>query len=320
MNKTAINEIVDAIKNSSSVLICGHIRPDGDCISSALAVRHFCRALGKRADAVCDAEKSPSFAFMPEYDDFCDPACDNYDLFIAVDCATEKRLGLYRKYLEETAHSINIDHHPTNGKFCKINYIDPTAASTCSILYELFSDIDAIDKTLAQMLYVGISTDTGHFMHANTDSKVFRSAAKLCEYGIDVGELNHSIYCNKSVARIKLTARALGGLRMYADGKIALLSVTLDDLSECGCKSEDTEGLIDNATSIGGVEIAITMCEQDGGLFRVSFRSSHADVAAVAEKFGGGGHKLASGCIVSGDRYDVAARLTDAAAYALRGL
>ncbi|MCM1367448.1 MAG: bifunctional oligoribonuclease/PAP phosphatase NrnA [Roseburia sp.] len=320
MNTTAINEIIGAIKNSNAVLICGHIRPDGDCISSALAVRHFCRALGKRADAVCDAEKSPSFAFMPEYEDFCNTSCDKYDLFIAVDCANEKRLGAYRRQLEDAANSINIDHHPTNGKFGAINYIDPTAASTCSILYELFSAVGAIDKTMAQMLYVGISTDTGHFMHSNTDSRVFESAAKLCGYGIDVGELNHSIYCNKSLGRIKLMARAIGGLRMYADGKIALMCISLDDLSECGCKSEDTEGLIDTATSIGGVQIAITMCEQEGGLFRVSFRSSHADVAAVAEQFGGGGHKLASGCIVNGDRYDVAARLTDAAAYALRGL
>lgn len=319
MNKVT-NDIVNAIKNSNTILVCGHIRPDGDCISSALAMRHFCRMLGKRADAVCDADKPVSFGFLPEYEDFCEPKYDKYDLFIAVDCATDKRLGVYRQKLAEAENSINIDHHPTNGRYCNINYINHTAASTCSILYELFSEIDAVDKTMAQMLYVGVSTDTGHFMHANTDSKVFETAARLSSYGFDIGELNHSIYCNKSVERIKLTARVLGGLRMYADGKIALLTVTQDDLVECGCKSEDTEGLIDFASSIGGVQIAVTMCEQDGGMFRVSFRSLRADVAAVAETFGGGGHKLASGCIVSGNRYDVAAKLIDAATYALRGL
>lgn len=318
-NKTqSRKDIIDAIKNSSSVLVCGHVRPDGDCVGAALAVRHLCVLLGKKADAVCEAEKPPEmFSFLPEYEYFCAPKHGDYDLFIAVDCAGEKRLGVYRQYLDSAKNSINIDHHPTNDGYCKINHIDPAASSTCSILYDLLAETGYIDVVMAEMLYTGLSTDTGHFMHANTDVKVFETAARLCKYGIDIGKINHAIYCNKSQERIKLTARALNGIRMYANGKIALMTITLDDLYSSGCGTQDTEGLIDYASSIAGVLISIAICEQPEGMFRVSFRSVSADVAAVAETFGGGGHKLAAGCIVYGDRYDVAERVTSAAAAAL---
>jgi len=316
VTKTA-TDIINAIKNSETVLVCGHIRPDGDCIGSALAVRRLCEKLGKRADAVCDSEKPQNFSFLPDYELFCNRRYDNYDLFIAVDCADEKRLGVYRNYLTTAKNIVDIDHHPTNPGYGNINCIDPGAASVCAILFELFGDSGLIDVNIATFLYVGLSTDTGHFMHSNTDAKVFRTAAALSEYGVDIGKVNHDIYCNKSFNKIKLTARVMDGIRLYCDGKIALMVITLDDLEKCGCRTEDTEGLIDYASSISGVAISIAMCEQPGSVFRVSFRAVYADVAAVASAFGGGGHKLASGCIISGNRYDVEEKVVKAAAAAL---
>ncbi len=316
MTKTA-TDIINAIKNSETVLVCGHIRPDGDCIGSALAVRRLCEKLGKRADAVCDSEKPLSFSFLPDYELFCNRRYDNYDLFITVDCADEKRLGVYRNYLTTAKTTVDIDHHPTNPCYGNINCIDPGAASVCALLFELFGDSGLIDRNTATLLYVGLSTDTGHFMHSNTDAKVFRTAAALSEYGVDIGKVNHDIYCNKSFNKIKLSARVMDGIRLYCDGKIALMVITLDDLEKCGCRTEDTEGLIDYASSISGVAISIAMCEQPGSVFRVSLRSVYADVAAVASTFGGGGHKLAAGCIISGNRYDVEEKIVKASAAAL---
>lgn len=310
---TETTEILRAVKNANTVLVCGHVRPDGDCVGAATAMRHICEKLGKTADAVCDGEKPTDFAFLPEYDDFCAPRFKNYDLFIAVDCATEKRLGAYAAQLASAKNSIGIDHHPTNGKYCAHNYIDGTACSTCYILYELFKDSGLLDKECATMLYTGLSTDTGHFMHSNTTADAFRVAAALCDYGVDIGGVNHSIYCSKSMSRIKLTARALDGIRLFENGRIALMIIDQSDLAACGCTLQDTEGLIDNASSIKGVEISIAMCEQPGGFYRVSFRSVNADVASAAERFGGGGHKLAAGCIISGNRYDVADKVVSAA-------
>lgn len=316
MTKKA-SEIIKAIQNSKNVLVCGHIRPDGDCIGSALAVRRICEKLGKNADAVCDSDKPDAFFYLPDYDKFCSRKYDDYDLFIAVDCADEKRLGEYRKYLVSAKNSVDIDHHPTNYGYAKINCIDAKAASVCALLFELFEDSGLIDKDVAEMLYTGVSTDTGHFMHSNTDAKVFTTAAKLCGYGIDVGRINHDLYRNESMNKMKLTARAIDSIRLHADGKIALMTILLDDLKACDCETLDTEGLIDYASSIAGVRISIAMCEQPGNLFRVSLRSVSADVSAVAGKFGGGGHKLASGCIINGNRYDVAEMLIKAATAAL---
>lgn len=315
MNTAA--DIIDAIRRAQKILVCGHVRPDGDSIGATLAMRRICQKLGKSADAVCDSEKPAAFDFLPDYELFCSPKYNNYDLFIAVDCANAKRLGAYIVQLDSAADSISIDHHSTNEEYAKTNIVDGASSSTCALLFDLFSQSGIIDRDIATMLYTGLSTDTGHFMHSNTDAKVFYTAAKLCEYGIDVSAINHAIYCNRSLRRTKLTSRALDSIRMYAEGRVALMTVGLDDLAECGCKSEDTEGLIDFVSAISGVLISISMCEQDGGYYRVSFRAVSCDVSAAAATFGGGGHKLAAGCIITGDRYEVTEKVVSAAICAL---
>lgn len=316
--KQMTTDILNAINAAETILVCGHIRPDGDCVGAALAMRHICEKLGKKADAVCDADKPAAYAFLPEYEYFCAPRYENYDLFIAVDCATENRLGEYRAHLSSAKNIINIDHHRTNTGYGKINYIVAEACSTCFILFDLFGGVDGLlDTDCASMLYTGLSTDTGHFMHSNTTAEVFNTAAELCKYGIDIAKLNHDLYCSNGFNKVKLTARALGGIILYESGKIALMNISLKDLTECGCTSEDTEGLINNASGIAGVKVAISMCEQPGSIFRVSFRSVSADVAAAAARFGGGGHKLAAGCIISGNRYDVMEKVVAAATAAI---
>lgn len=311
------DRIIDAINRSATVLVCGHVRPDGDCVSSAIAVKLLCEKLGKKADAVCDDDVPSFLDFLPDYANFGKTRYEYYDLFISVDCATENRLGKYRQNLYDAGNSIVIDHHPNEG-YGKINHIVPEACSTCAVIFELFENSGLIDKTIATLLYTGLSTDTGHFMHANTDSKVFDIASKLCRYGFDVGKLNHAIYCNKKIERIRLTSAALSNIKLYENGAIALLPISLDDLKKCGCRSEDTEGLIDYASSIGGVKISISVCEQVNGTFRVSLRSVEADVSAVAAKFGGGGHKLAAGCILGGNFSGVEKKIVAAAAAALK--
>ena len=310
MTKKITNDILNAIRGANSILVCGHIRPDGDCVGSALAVWRLCKNLGKKVDAITgDGEKPAMFDALPDYDGFCKLNSDKYDLFIAVDCATVARLGDYGRFLTAAKNSIDIDHHHTNCGYGKINYIDGGASSTCAILFEIFEETGLIDKTVATYLYTGLSTDTGHFMHSNTDGKVFEIAHKLCGYGINIGDINHDIYSNKTLNKLKLTSRAIDSIRLHENGQIALMIITQDDLKSCECKSEDTEGLIDYASSIGGVKIAISMCEQPGSVYRVSWRSHSVNVAVAAERFGGGGHKLAAGCILNGNRYDVADKL-----------
>ncbi|MDE5592720.1 MAG: bifunctional oligoribonuclease/PAP phosphatase NrnA, partial [Clostridiales bacterium] len=201
MTKKAI-EILNAIKAADSILICGHIRPDGDCVGSALAMYGICKKLGKNVDVACADGVSPAtYAFLPNFDKLNALKEDKYDLFIAVDCANESRLGDMFKFVSSSKYSIKIDHHPSENNYCKYNYVDSSACSTCAIIFELFEDSGLIDCDIAKALYTGLSTDTGHFMHSNTTPKVFGIAKKLSEYGFDVGAVNHDIYCSKTFNR-----------------------------------------------------------------------------------------------------------------------
>lgn len=316
--KKITTAIIEAIQKSTSVLVCGHIRPDGDCVGSALAMRRICQKLGKHADAVCDVDSFSSFSFLPDFELFGKTRRKYYDLFISVDCANATRLGVYKDVLESAKNSIYIDHHPTREGYAEINCIDSTASSTCAIIFELFDGCDIIDKDIATMLYTGLSTDTGHFMHSNTDTRVFETAAALSRFGVDIAAVNRAIYCDVSLNKLRLTARVLDGMRFFEDGRIALITITQSDLDECGCTTEDTEGLIDNASSVHGVKISIAVCEQSGSIYRISLRSAGADVSKVANVFGGGGHKVASGCIISGARDAVIDKIVKASAAALK--
>lgn len=311
------SKLLDIIESGKNILVCGHMRPDGDCIGAALAMRRICEKLGKFADAACDADKPEAFSFLPDYGRFCRTGKKRYDVFISVDCANEKRLGAYASAIDGAAHVVDIDHHPFNPEFGDINVVDESASSTCLIVYELFKDTELIDRETAEMLYTGISTDTGHFMHSNTDARTFSAAVGLTALGIDIGRINHDLYCSKPRRKIMLTARALDGMEFYAGGAIAVIELSLGDLRACGCTSEDTEGLIDHAKSVSGVRIAVSLCEQEGGTVRVSLRSTGADVSEVAGRFGGGGHKLASGCMISGTLAEVKEKIVAASTDAL---
>lgn len=301
--------VIEAIKKSKCVLIVGHLRPDGDCLGSGLAFLHICDRLHKQADFVCDSEKPEMYSFMKGFDRLNERSCEDYDLLICVDCGDDFRLGKYMVYLKTAAESFNIDHHKTNNRFAKNNIVFPQASSTCEIVYDLLRDSEYLDETVSSLLFTGLSTDTGHFMHSNTTAKVFDTASALVKHGANPYLISTDVYKNTTIARTKLTARAINSMRFFCDNKICIITVTLKDLEETGCKLSDTEGLIDYATKIGCVDVGICITEQKGTQYKVSFRSKTVDVAAAAASFGGGGHTLASGCVVYGKYEDVIDKL-----------
>ena len=294
-----------ASKNPRSVLVIGHQRPDGDCIGAGLALKHICEKHGVACDFVFDSPVPAHFSFMPQFDTLNVQKNKNYDTVICVDCADHLRTGRYIGYVNGAEISVNIDHHQTNNRFAKQNFVVPEASSTCEVLFDLLEPRGEIDDTVAYCLFVGLSTDTGHFMHGNTTAKVFRTAARLAEYRIDTHEIASYIYKNTTVEKTRLIARAIQSMRFFADGKICVISVHASDLAACGCVLADTEGLIDYGMMIGTVEVAVCISEQKSELYKVSYRSKGADVAAAAGVFGGGGHKLAAGCTVCGMYEDV---------------
>jgi len=204
--------------------------------------------------------------------------------------------------------SLNIDHHITNNKFANKNIVK-NYSSTCEILAEELAGTDFFDEKIAYLLYVGMSTDTGHFAHSNTNSRVLSNASKLLNYGFEPYEIIKNLYRNNTIQKTKLIGVAINSMKFYNDNKICFVTITKQNLNDCGCIISDTEGLIDYAVAIGSVEIAICLCEHSPKTYKVSFRSKGADVSVAASMFGGGGHKQAAGCIISGFYEDVIQKL-----------
>lgn len=292
-------KLLDCIKNAKNVLIVGHVRPDGDCFGSGFALKRVLENLGAKVDFVVDSELPEQYSFMKGFDTVNKRNLTSYDLAISVDCADELRLGNYYSIFKGCKSSINIDHHITNTNFGKINFVKDVS-STCELLYYLIKDDNLVDDLVAESLYTGLSTDTGHFKHSNTKQETFLMASDLISYNFNPQYVHDKIYRNTSIKRTKLIAKALNSIRFYKDNRIAIITITMDMLKECDCLMPDTEGIIDFGMNIGCVDVAVCMTQQAKHSYKVSFRSKNVNVAEAAMTFGGGGHILAAGCVVNG--------------------
>ena len=292
-------KLLDCIKNAKNVLIVGHVRPDGDCFGSGFALKRVLENLGAKVDFVVDSELPEQYSFMKGFDIVNKRSLTSYDLAISVDCADELRLGAYYSIFKGCKLSINIDHHITNTNFGKINFVKDVS-STCELIYYLIKDDNLIDNIVAENLYIGLSTDTGHFKHSNTKKETFLMASDLICYDFNPQYVHDKIYRNTSIKRTKLIGKALSNIKFYKDNRIAIITITMEMLKECDCSMTDTEAIIDFGMNIGCVDVAVCMTQQAKHSYKVSFRSKNVNVAEAAMTFGGGGHILAAGCVVNG--------------------
>lgn len=299
-------KISQLISKSKSIAIFSHTRPDGDTIGGVLALKMGLTSAGKKCDAFCDSAIPEKFLFLPQADEFLPAPEQKYDLYIAVDCGELARLGENAVVFEKNRNTVNIDHHMSNDSFAKENYVK-NFSSTCEIVFELLKFMKiGFDDNIAKCLYVGLSTDTGNFAHSNTDSHTFRCAEELVSYNIDVAGLNFILYRNTSFERTKLLGKVISRVRRYCDGKVSLLYTLTDDMAQIGAKQSDTEGFIDYATNIQGTEVGVALCQHSENSYKISMRSrGKVDVSRICASFGGGGHRNASGCMVSGFLEDV---------------
>jgi phosphoesterase RecJ-like protein len=203
---------------------------------------------------------------------------------------------------------INIDHHPSNPGYGDLVYIDSNAPATGQILFELITSQGLpMDAAIAENLFVAISTDTGSFQYPNTTARTFEIGAELLRCGVNVGRVSQLLYESYPRRRAELLRELLGTMRFSGNGKVASFSLSLETAAKLGAKPEDNEGLIDHSRAIQGVVVAVFFEELPEGKVRVSMRSKSdaADVCAICEKFGGGGHKLAAGARVRGTLAEV---------------
>lgn len=300
-----MDRILEAIEKARSVLIAGHVRPDGDCLGSAFALREFCRNAGKTADAGSPSPVPEAYNFIRNIEDFNVFTRKKYDLFIAVDCASRDRLGRLEGYFRSADNTVCIDHHEGHRGFGNVNRVVNTASSTCEIVYDILSGTGKITPAIADYLFMGLSTDTGHFMHNNTTTKVLYTAYKLSEAGADCHALATVLYRTRTRNKTLLIAKSIEAMRFYMEGRVCIIPMTAELLAECNISSNDTEGIIDYAIAVKGVEVGVSICEEKPNEYKVSFRSRGRDVNEIAGIFGGGGHIYAAGCRICGRKEDV---------------
>ncbi|WP_138493935.1 DHH family phosphoesterase [Paenibacillus pinistramenti] len=292
---------VDYIKEHDDFLIVSHVQPDGDAVSSTLAVGWLLSCLGKKYTMVNEGPIPRRMSYLWNADQIVDlsstPLERTYKFVICVDCADFKRVGRTKEYFAEDAVLLNIDHHPTNDAYGSINLIIPHAAATAEILFDLIACAGVeLDKESATALYTGMLTDTGGFRYSNTSPKVMAAASKLLEFGIDGPWISEHLLEQMTYPQMRILSIALNKLQLTEDGKIAWVIITDEDMREAGAIHEDLEGIVNYPRNITGVEVGMLFKVIHDQAVKVSMRSAgKVDVADVAQSFGGGGHVRAAG-------------------------
>ncbi len=280
------------------VVVIGHQRPDGDCIGSQVALCRILRAQGIDAIGVNPDRVPRRIRFLIGDTPFFqrDEIAHDGRLPLFTDCADHGRAGDRMRELYPEAYGC-FDHHLSNHGFGRHNFVDTASAATAEVLAGLFLDAGLpIDKTTAQALYTGIMTDTGQFRFASTSVRVFALAAELVARGAEPALAGQELYERESFGKLKLLQYYIGSLKQECGGRVCIGVLRNGIFEESGASVEDTEGLVDYARSIEGVEIGV-LIEERPGVIKASLRAKHGGLRmdTLAAQFNGGGHASAAG-------------------------
>jgi len=300
----AFHHAIVALRHASSVVVCGHVRPDGDAVGSVLGMTLALREAGISAvPTYADVEEPPTtYAFLPGFGLYVAASeLDPPDVFISLDTPIPGRLGLAEPLVEAAGTVIVFDHHPDGHEFGAVNIIDTTAAATAQIVWEFAKSFGSPSSDVAECCYVGLVTDTGRFSFENTTALALRDAADMVDAGVSPAHVAHRVYQSRTAGSLAIESRALSRLTLANNGHVAYTWVTDADFAELDVRPEEAEHLPDAVRVIGGIDSAVLL-RQQGPEVRVNLRSkTGADVGAVAKHFGGGGHRAASGFTFEGD-------------------
>ena len=299
------DDLVKLLDSHQHFLLTTHLHPDGDAIGTLVGLGTFLEEMGKTTLRVNEDPVPRIYRFLdpegrvrhydPERDDAEIAACD---AAIVLDVGGLDRLGRVAEPLRRHEVAIAcIDHHVTNDGFADVNVIVPEAPSTASLVLDLVRAMGRQPSPrVAEALYVGLATDTGWFRFPNTSPQAFRDAAELIECGANIPRVYERVYENLTAARMRLLGLGLTALETDCGGRLAWVTLTGEMFERSGAIEAEVEGIIDTLRKIGGAEICILFRDRPEGGTRVSLRSKHdLDVATLAARFGGGGHRRAAG-------------------------
>jgi phosphoesterase RecJ-like protein len=298
---TDLQQIVDAIRARRRFVISSHARPDGDSIGSSVAMALALEAMGKQSLVVHKDPAPPPLRSFPGVEQIriADEVDGEFDAAIIMECGDLARTGVAGL---DRSFVINIDHHPGNSGYGQINWFDAGAAACGEMVFDLIVALGApLTPEIATHIYLSILTDTGSFHYSSISPRTFDICRQALEAGVDPVLVARNVYDSNSMGRLKLFGSVLGAMQLDGTGRIAIVYLDHDMAREAGGTYEDTEGLINLPLTVKEIQAVVFFKQIEGDHYRVSMRSKgEIDIGAIAKEFGGGGHKNAAGCTVSG--------------------
>lgn len=296
----SLASVVEAIRSRQSFVLTSHARPDGDAIGSQIALGLALESLGKTVRFI-GADPAPApYRHFPSVDriEQMSTWSGTADAIIVMECGSLDRTGVKGC---ESLFTINIDHHAGNTMYGAVNWFDESAAAVAEMAAEV---IDALGVTwtrdIATHLYLGITTDTGSFRHANITARTFELCRRIAETGVSPAGLAREIFDSFSIGRVRLTGEMLHAMELHHSNRLAVLYFDDALLAACGATPDDTDGLVNIPLGARDVLAVALIKQQADGAFRVSLRSKgDVNVREVAQRWGGGGHRNASGCTLT---------------------
>lgn len=307
-------DLLDVLKDANSIGISGHIRPDGDCVGSTMAMYMYLTKMFQEKRIDIFLEPIPeAYSCIKRLDevrtDFITDV-DCYDAFIVIDC-DNTRIGQAQPYYEKAKLKINVDHHISNPGCGDVNYIVPSASSASELVFDLIGET-GLNTDIALSIYLGIIHDTGVFQYSNTSQKTLETAAKLIPFGFDFSKIIEETFYQKTYMQNLLLGRAVSSSKLILDGHVIYSVVSKEMMQEFNAKSSDLDGIVNQLRNTKGVDCAIFMYELEEGGYKVSMRSNEkVNVSVIAKTFGGGGHIKAAGVTMDGTEKEIVSKLSD---------
>ena len=316
-----IDHILDAVRESKTFCVAGHIRPDGDCVGSQLSLTQALQGEGKKVVCWNEDPMPDKYRFLDRDGLFQKPKRGmKFDCVIATDCASFERLGKVSPCVARRKILINIDHHESNTRYGDLNWVSAREPSTGELVFRLLKVARwPITQPIADCLFTAISTDTGSFQYPTTRPGTFHAGADLVARGADLAKICDEVYQSYPLSRVRLLKHLYSHFRLTHENRVAYLWLRKADFARAGSESDETEGLIDHIRDIEPVIVACVFEEITPELTRISLRSKNdkVNVSDIAEQFGGGGHPAAAGARIPGKPLSVQRRVIAAIKRAL---
>ncbi len=317
-----IDRIIKALRESRTICVAGHIRPDGDCVGSQLGLTFALRNEGKQVVCWNEDRIPQKYEFLDRDGTIQKPRKGmKFDCVVATDAASFERLGSVGRCVANRKLLINIDHHESNTRFGDLNWVSAREPSAGELIFRLLKIAKwPITKPIADSLFTAVSTDTGSFQYATTRPGTYHVAGELVRRGADLANICNEVYQSYPLSRARLLRHIYSHFRLTHHDQIAYFWLKKADFARTGADSGDSEGLIDHIRAIAPVVVACVFEEMEPELTRISLRSKSekVNVNAIAAQFGGGGHPAAAGARIPGSPLSVQRKVIAAIKKALK--